>query len=179
MLVLCGKSGAGKDSILKILTSKYKLSKITTWTTREKRPGEVGGVDYNFCTNEEFDKLKDIGFFAETTSYVMAGDKYVQYGTAIEDLQGDKCLILNPEGLKNLRRLKSLNMIVFYIYTPTETLIERLKNRGDSEEEYKRRLETDFWDFQDIDDYVDYTLYNDDSISLEALAELIYDLFTD
>lgn len=177
MIVILGKTCSGKSSVVKKLVENYGYKNIVTWTTRPKRPNEIGGVDYNFCTPEEFKKLDDLGFFAETTSYVMAGGNKASYGTAIEDIADDKVLVLNPEGYRHLNKLNSISIISFLIDTPEDILVERLRKRGDSEEEMKRRLEADDRDFSGIKDEVDYILKNEDC-TLDYLAELIRMLHT-
>ena len=54
VLALFGKSGAGKDTIQKWLTTNYNMNGIISCTTRPKRDYEKDGVDYHFLSNEEF-----------------------------------------------------------------------------------------------------------------------------
>ena len=143
MLVLLGWSASGKDSIQKILVKEYGLVNIVSYTTRPKRDYEKEEVDYHFITAEEFKKLDSEGFFAETTSYIMAGGNKVYYGSAIKDVTDDKVAILNPEGFRQLKNCKSLNIKSFLIDCPKEELLKRLEKRGDKEEEYTRRLAAD------------------------------------
>ena len=63
-------------------------------------PSQVNGVDYNFVSIEEFAKLTDENFFVETTYY---NSNY--YGTARKDIKDDKCIILDPNGLKSFLKL--------------------------------------------------------------------------
>lgn len=47
--IIMGKSGSGKDTILKgILEKKPDLIKMSQYTNRPKRDGEIDGVEYNF-----------------------------------------------------------------------------------------------------------------------------------
>lgn len=177
MIILLGKTSTGKSSIAKIIEDKYKVNRLVTWTSRAKRPGEVGGVDYNFCSNEDFDQLKRIGFFAETTTYCMSGGIKVQYGTPIEEICGNKILVLNPEGFKRLNKLTSVDIKSFLITSPREELIERLKARGDSEDEYNRRLDADDRDFEGIDEMVDFSIHNTKDHDLEFYADMIWRLY--
>ena len=69
MLILIGPSASGKTEVAKLLSSKYNITKIVTYTTRSPRVHEVNGVDYNFVTIDEFARLTQEDFFVETTFY--------------------------------------------------------------------------------------------------------------
>ena len=55
-LILCGKSGSGKDTILKRLC-KRGFTPIVSLTSRPIREGETNGVEYNFVSRELFESL--------------------------------------------------------------------------------------------------------------------------
>ena len=65
MLIICGKSASGKDTIKRELISKHGFKGIVTYTTRPPRKGEQDGVDYHFVSNEEFQMMVNSGFFLE------------------------------------------------------------------------------------------------------------------
>lgn len=55
LYTLCGCSGAGKSTLLEAtLQSAPWLTRLTTYTTRAPRPGEVHGRDYHFITLDTF-----------------------------------------------------------------------------------------------------------------------------
>ena len=58
-LVLCGPSGVGKTSIMRMLTDEFQNSFgfSVSHTTRNPRPGEVDGADYHFVSKDTFLKL--------------------------------------------------------------------------------------------------------------------------
>ena len=59
-ILITGPSGVGKTTITQCLIERIKKStRLITTTTREKRPGESSGVDYNFITTEKFLKMKE------------------------------------------------------------------------------------------------------------------------
>lgn len=176
MLILCGKTCAGKDRVLSEL-EKFGFEKLVTYTTRPKRPGEIEGKSYHFISEGEFRRLKDDGFFAETTSYDTVHGKWY-YGSAKENYQKDKVMIANPDGVKILRNRKDINPVFFYIYAPNDVLAERLIKRGDDPAEAKRRLESDKNDFYGIENYVDLVFINRDTTDIEELAKQIYDNYT-
>lgn len=53
MIILIGKSGSGKDAILREL-QKHGFTKITTVTTRPPRHNEINGRSYIFTIIDVF-----------------------------------------------------------------------------------------------------------------------------
>lgn len=176
MILLCGKTSSGKDTLQEELI-KIGYKSIVTYTTRPPRNGEVDGIAYHFITQEEFLAKENDGFFAETTCYKVATGDTWYYGSAIEDLSDDKVMIVNPEGLKQLRKIKSLNPIAFYLMADEETIWNRLRQRGDDAAEARRRLNADDVDFADIINDVDFCLRNDLGITPERMAKFIHELY--
>ena len=69
MVVLAGASASGKTEVAKVLAKTYGITKIVTTTTREKRTGEVDGVDYFFVSKEKFETMILEDKFVEYTLY--------------------------------------------------------------------------------------------------------------
>lgn len=174
ILILVGKTCSGKDTIQNELI-KRGMEPVVSYTTRPPRHGEVDGKTYHFISESEFICRKESGFFAETTSYNVAvnGEETWHYGSALEDLSHNKVMIVNPEGLKVLKKNVNLNPIAFYIMADEETIWNRLRQRGDNAEEARRRLNADEEDFADINKYIDFSFRNDLGIKPEIIAEMI------
>ncbi|MCR5144518.1 MAG: guanylate kinase [Lachnospiraceae bacterium] len=68
---IIGKSSTGKDTIYKrILEDKsLGLKQIVSYTTRPIRAGEVDGIEYHFCTEQEKEDLRSAGKVIEIRSY--------------------------------------------------------------------------------------------------------------
>ena len=107
MLLLCGKSCAGKDTVQKELI-KMGMKSIVSYTTRPPREHETEGIEYHFISKEEFLQKEKDGFFAETVSYNVASGETWHYGSAVEDLSDDKVIIVNPHGLRQLGIVEKL-----------------------------------------------------------------------
>ena len=155
MIVLCGESASGKSSIEKHLKTYHGYERIVTYTTRFPRYGEVDGIDYHFISVDKFQELKEQGFFAETAIY---NDWY--YGTAKEDCTDDKVVVLTPHGLRQVSKIKDINVTSFYINVPRRDRLIKILQRGDSIEEAYRRNLSDVGQFDGIEDEVDYVIHN-------------------
>lgn len=155
MLVLVGESASGKSSIEKYLVDNCGYNKIVSYTTRQPREGEVDGVDYHFITKSQFRRLKEQDFFAETAVY---NDWY--YGVAKKDCTDDKVAVLTPHGLRQISKIKDINVISFYINVPRRDRLIKILQRGDNIEESYRRNLSDVGMFDGIRDEVDYVINN-------------------
>ena len=177
MILLVGKTAVGKDTIQNELI-KLGYNTVVSYTTRPPRKNEVNGISYHFITKEEFLQKEKEGYFAETTSYNVATGETWYYGSAIQDLSNDKVMIVNPEGLKQIKKIKSLNPIAFFIMADEETIWNRLRQRGDNAAEARRRLNADDTDFADIILDVDFCFKNDLGISPTDMAEFIHNIYS-
>lgn len=173
MLILIGPSASGKTEVAKLLAKKYNITKIVTYTTRTPREHEVNGVDYNFVSIEEFAKLTDEGFFVETTYY---NSNY--YGTAKKDIQDDKCVILDPNGLKSFLALNDERIISIYLNCDENVRYERMIKRHDPVEAAKKRLINDRIAFNDANLQGITFVIDSDNISLENLCDKVMNLYS-
>jgi guanylate kinase len=172
MIVLVGESASGKSSIERYLADNYGYSKVVSYTTRQPRPNEVDGVDYHFVSVDEFLKLKEQGFFAETATYNMW-----HYGTAKEDCTDDKIAVLTPHGLRQISKVNGINVLSFYIDVPRRDRLIKILQRGDDIEEAYRRSLSDVGQFDGIEDEVDYVIYNAQyHKSIKEMAEEVYNI---
>lgn len=162
MIIIVGKSGSGKDSVVKKLTNFYDYKKIVTWTTRPMRPKEIQDVTYHFTDEETFEEKIEEGFFAEWKKYEsIEGTWY--YGTALLDLttfNENKIIILTPDGYQDIKDIISKDTLTVYLKSKNRILKSRLKKRGDNPKEIKRRLRHDKKDFKGIEKEVDVVIEN-------------------
>ena len=58
VVVISGPSGSGKSTVIQeILLKKKNTARISTYTTRKPRVGEIDGRQYNFISPKEYLKL--------------------------------------------------------------------------------------------------------------------------
>ena len=95
---LMGKSSTGKDTIYKELLQDESLSlkKIILYTTRPIREGEVEGVEYFFCKEEDVQALEAAGKIIELRAYntVHGIWKYFTVNDEQFDLEKGSCLMI-------------------------------------------------------------------------------------
>lgn len=101
-IVVAGGAASGKTTLAAYIQSTGRR-RIITYTTREKREGEVDGIDYHFISEEEFYEKLYQGFFAEHTHYVSENGLYY-YASAKEDYvcTDGTVIILDPIGVMEL-----------------------------------------------------------------------------
>lgn len=177
MVILSSPSGVGKTTITKKIQQKYPTFKISvSHTTRLPRSNEVNGVDYNFITNNEFEKLINEKKFYE---YAKIFDNY--YGTLKKNvdeliLNNDLIFDIDWQGTKQLSRSKNLKLIKIYLITSNKKeLKERLVARNqNSKEEVEKRFKSFEEDVKHWNDY-DYIIINKNlDICFKQIENIIF-----
>ncbi len=143
LVLYSGCSGVGKGTILKELMKRDDSIRLSVSdTTRAPRPGEVDGVDYNFVSKEQFEKVIAENGYLEYAKYC---DNY--YGTPIDQVndmltQGYN-VVLEIEVQGGLQIMENFpNILSIFVLPPSlEVLGERLRGRGTEDEAaIKKRL---------------------------------------
>ena len=132
MVILSSPSGAGKTTLVKLLSKNKKFHISTSHTTRKPRPNEIPDQDYYFVNPEKFEKLIKNEEFLE---YAKVFNHL--YGTTrtpvIEKLEKGENVIfdIDWQGADQIKNKKlNYNLITFFILPPSkEVLFERLSNR--------------------------------------------------
>ena len=182
LFLILGESGNGKDTIvselfkLKDELEKLNVKKLKSCTTRPKRKGEVQGKEYYFTNNaESTTKYKNDEILEYACYNVAVDNKPWFYYTLKEDLDlihSSFIKIINPIGLSQIQSQVPKEQIVkIHIGCPEDIKLERLKKRGDKEEEVRRRLEADRKDFEYVT--YDYNIINDGTNSIESRVVLL------
>ena len=132
MIVLSSPSGAGKTTLVKMLSTidNYEIS--ISHSTRQPRPNEVNNKDYYFVNEDEFKRLINNEEFLE---YAKVFNNF--YGTTrtpvIDKLSKKKNVLfdIDWQGADQIKNKKlDYKLITFFILPPSkEELFERLSNR--------------------------------------------------
>ncbi len=162
LFILSSPAGGGKTTLANLLISEIpNLKRVITCTTRKPRPGEKNGVDYFFLSEEEFKRRIEENDFLE---YAIVHGNY--YGTpkkeVLEELSKgiDLILVIDVQGMRQVKKNFKDVVSIFLLPPSFNTIIERMKQRGDSEEEIKKRLETAKKEIPAWREY-DYIVIND------------------
>lgn len=131
LLVVSGPSGVGKSTITNLLRNDNRFWISISATTREKRAGEIDGVNYHFVAEEKFDQMIKQNEFLEWADF--AGARYGTPRRAVDEaLLLGKNVILEIElnGARQVRK-SSKDAILIFIEPPSwEELTARLTKRG-------------------------------------------------
>lgn len=138
MLVIIGPSACGKTQIVNQLIENYHFKKLVTYTTRPMRIGEINGVDYHFITTSEFEEKIKQNFFLEYVNY-----NHNYYGTSFSDLDEDKVVIIEAEGLKKYIEKAKDKIKIVYIRCSKPIRRIRMVNRQDKVASIEERLASD------------------------------------
>lgn len=170
MIILVGPSASGKTEIAKILTTKYGFKKFVTSTTRAPRVNEINGLDYNFLTEDTFIKMRNNNEFIESTFY---NNNY--YGTEKKLIDDKTVLIVESNGLIAFKLSQYKNIYSYFLNADEIERTERMRKRGDSEEEIHKRIYHDRFKFDtSLNKYIDKFI-NEDNKTTDEIAKEIYD----
>ena len=147
VVIVSGPSGAGKTTVVKrlIQSCAVPLKLSVSATTRPARPSEQDGIDYQFMSDEEFQRRKSSGDFLEC--FEVFGSGY-WYGTLRSEvttsLDAGKWVLLeiDVQGMKSVKSQYADAISVFIRPSSLDELERRLRGRAtESEETIQRRLE--------------------------------------
>ncbi len=144
LIVLSGPSGVGKSTVIaELLSNRRDIHFSVSYTTRSPRVGEADGVNYNFVTREEFERMIANNELLEYAQYV---DNY--YGTSLKVIQEkleqgvDVLLDIEVQGAATVREKCPEAVLIFIIPPSLEELSRRLYTRNtDAPEIIAQRLE--------------------------------------
>ena len=132
MVILSSPSGAGKTTLVKLLSKNKNFYISISHTTRKPRVNEIPNEDYYFVNHEKFENLiKNEEFleYAKVFSHL--------YGTSrspvIEKLEKGQNVVfdIDWQGADQIRNKKlNYKLVTFFILPPSKNvLFERLSNR--------------------------------------------------
>ena len=175
LYVVSAPSGAGKTSLVKaMLKQDSEIVVSVSHTTRDMRPGEADGVDYNFVSMDQFNRMiEDADFleFAEVfTNKYGTSQRWVE---AQLEQGNDVILEIDWQGAQQIRRLMPNCLSIFILPPSREALEQRLTGRGtDSAEVIALRMSEAVSEMSHYPEY-DFLVINDDfDTALQALHSI-------
>ena len=132
MVILSSPSGAGKTTLVNLLSQKNNFEISISHTTRKPRLNEISNKDYYFVNDNEFKRLIKNQEFLE---YAKVFDNF--YGTTrtpvINNLNNGKSVLfdIDWQGADQIKNKKlDYKLITFFILPPSKKILsERLSNR--------------------------------------------------
>lgn len=157
VILVVGKTGSGKSSIIKKLCERTDIKMLLSYTTRPRRSDTDN--DHIFVTVEEYWRAKENGEIIIETE--IDGNYY--YATA-EQLYEADIYTINPKALNELLSLNlpNIRFVTVYISCPDNIREQRAMKRGDDKHKYRTR---DFAERQEFRKFVadekwDYSITN-------------------
>lgn len=166
LFVVSAPSGTGKTTVVDRLVNEVAdLVVSRSYTSRDPRPGEYDGVDYNFVSRAEFEAL-------------VAGDEFLEWADVFGNYYGtrrldtdkllasglDVVLVIDVQGAGQVRRRRPDAISVFVLPPSYAALERRLRGRSkDTEEAIARRLVVAREEVDHFREY-DYVVVNDEVV---------------
>ena len=157
IVILASPSGAGKTTLVNLISQKKKFINSVSHTTRKPRSNEIDGKHYFFVSGEEFQNL-------------IKNNEFLEYAKVFPNLYGTtkKPVLENLEKGNNVifdidwqgtAQIKSQNIkykiITFFVLPPSkEILYERLTNRDMKDKLIASERMKEF--YKDVKHWVDY-----------------------
>ncbi len=132
MVILSSPSGAGKTTLVKLISRNKNYYISVSHTTRTPRSNEFDGIDYFFINKDQFQQLINKNEFLE---YAKVFENY--YGTSKKNIinkldQGENVIFdIDWQGTEQIidKRLEYKLVTIFILPPSKAVLYERLSNR--------------------------------------------------
>ncbi|MCE2992975.1 MAG: guanylate kinase [Alphaproteobacteria bacterium] len=177
MVVISSPSGAGKTTLANlVLQSDKHIHPSISYTTREKRPGEVHGTHYYFTDRATFKQMEQDSKFLESAEvfdhlYGTPKDVVESYLQNGDDIIFD----IDWQGHRSLKALAPEDVVSIFLLPPSKKeLKERLSKRAqDTHETIMLRMQKANSELQHWKEY-DYVIVNKDlKESLNKLLSIL------
>ena len=155
LLLILGESGSGKSTIVKELCKRNGYKELVSYTDRPKRSEDED--THIFLTKEEADKM----CLEEKIAAYTVFDGH-QYFCTEKQIDESDIYVIDPAGLDNLKKLYAgdKHMYSLYIFATEEERMQRMLDRGQTQEEAAQRIEHDRYAFDGVKKKVDLAVRN-------------------
>ena len=127
IVTISGPSLSGKTELSKMLAVGFGFGSVVSHTTRAKRAHEVDGVDYNFVSEDEFNKIK----FIQTTKF--SDNLYgVSEDEVLKKNRNVLLWVIAPGSINQVETFckeNNCNLTKIFVTNPHEVLFDRLMDR--------------------------------------------------
>ena len=149
LITITGPSGAGKDTVARMLSEMGGYQVLCSYTTRPKREGEIDGVEHHFVEtcNVPRDKM---------LAYTTYGG--YEYWVALDQVTDKAIYVIDEDGLKDLcERFPDIELFKICVSARESTRLYRgvSQERMDRDKQ-RKRMPLSFYDA---------VIFNNDSLS--------------
>src|SRR4051812_30597022 len=141
IFIYTGPDGSGRKTLSKMVATTFDMETVLSYTTRPPRHYEQDGLDYHFVDEATFINMQNQDEFLESVEidgfYYGIREKDIVKAFESHNLV---YLTLNPEGTEKLKKMYGERVMRFFIFADRDTVIERHKERKDTDQDIKRHL---------------------------------------
>lgn len=139
LITITGPSGAGKDTVARMLSEMGGYKVLCSYTTRPKREGEIEGVEHHFV--EKCDVSHD-----KMLAYTQYGG--YEYWTTIDQVKDKAVYVIDEDGLKALRKkFPDIEIFSICVSARESTRLRRgVSQKRMDRDKMRKRLPLSFFD---------------------------------
>lgn len=187
LFIISGSTASSKDTTLNELSNRGVIKTLLSTTTRPIRATEKQGREYNFITEEEFNKKE----FIEKRVYKVANGDTWYYGLSYDEIFkcynniGNYAVILDVQGMRTIKEYinrtfkDSIEVITIMLQASYYTRLSRYLNRDkvtdDIVKEAIRRINADMNEIEPFINEYDIVLRSENN-DLERNVKIIKSL---
>lgn len=187
LFIISGSTASSKDTTLNELSNRGIIKTLLSTTTRPIRATEKQGREYNFITEEEFNKEE----YIEKRVYKVANGDTWYYGLSYDEIfkccnnVGNYAVILDVQGMRTIKEYinktfkDSIEVITIMLQASYYTRLNRYLNRDkitdDMVKEAIRRINADMSEIEPFTNEYDIVLRSENN-DLERNIKIIKSL---
>ena len=187
LFIISGSTASSKDTTLNELSNRGVIKTLLSTTTRPIRATEKQGREYNFITEEEFNKKE----YIEKRVYKVANGDTWYYGLSYDEIFkcynniGNYAVILDVQGMRTIKEYinrtfkDSIEVITIMLQASYYTRLSRYLNRDkitdDMVKEAIRRINADMSEIEPFVNEYDIVLRSENN-DLERNVKIIKSL---
>jgi guanylate kinase len=139
LITITGPSGAGKDTVARMLSDLGGYKVICSYTTRPKREGEIDGVEHHFV--EKCDVPHE-----NMLAYTQYGG--YEYWTTVEQVGDNAIYVIDEDGLKSLcEKFPDIELFKICVSAKERTRLRRgVTPERMARDKRRKRLPLSFYD---------------------------------
>lgn len=132
LITITGPSGAGKDTVARMLSEMSGYQVLCSYTTRPKREGEIDGVEHYFV--EKCDVPHD-----KMLAYTQYGG--YEYWTTIDQVTDRTIYVIDEDGLKSLcKKFPDIELFKICVSARESTRLYRWVSQERIDRDKQRKL---------------------------------------